>query len=757
MTLTFVPLLPIWLITLMAVVLLALLAYGSVLLRQKSVPARWVAVLGVLRVVAVALFVLLLLRPVIHYTQSDVDKPDLLVMLDTSSTMGWDEQGERDPRLREAVETLEQSGLRDELEATFELPWFGFEDDARPLDPGRIDALEIARDAQPKDLARSIETAWNHHRLHDAGNARGASDRTRLLLISDGQHDGDDDPVELARRLGLTVYTMPPRDVTPAEPEPGVRVSQFQGTANVLLGSEARFRARLSIEGDLEPGPVELTLKKADETVVTRRVHVDPEQREAHVNLTHQPRTPGRADYELAARPVEDGPAFEPRRPQTLSVNVHARDHQVLLLEDTWRWSFRHLRRVIEDDPNFALTAFISRRPGTYMQFADVERSVALEGFPRSRGELEWFDTIVLGDVNPEHWPSDLAPAIHEMVVERGKSLIVIAGPNLPRLAQVPPLRPLLPVEPHSDRPGYVDGPVEVTPAPGARDSAIFYTPEGDDFFAVFDDLPALDQIYAPLRKRPAANLLLESSEHTNEYGNLIVMAEHTVGRGRVLYLGTDALWQWHTLPARDAQERTPYEVLWHQALRTLAPQRPRDGLAALHLHTDRTRYTVGRRAELSVELEAPAQERRRAEVEVAIELPDDRTLAAALRPHPQRPNVHVAAFEPPVEGPYTITGQAEVDGQVLAETVTRIHVDPRDALARRPNDMATLERLASATGGRVVSPDDPETWPTADDDERRSIEVERSLDLWRNAFLLLLLVGVLGFDWLVRLLRGFV
>lgn len=756
MTLMFLPILPIWAVTLVGLLLLVLLVYGSVLLRQKSIPKRWVALLGVLRVVAIALFVLLLLRPVLNYTQSTVDKPNLMVMLDTSRGMGFDAQGQPDPRLREAIEAMGASGLRGELEEAFEVPWFAFDEDARPIDASRVSNLSTEGDR--KDLARSIETAWNYQRLVASGNANSGAERNRLLLVSDGNHHGDTDPAEVARRLGLTVYTMPPRDVPEPEVEPRINVASLQGMRSVLLGSEARFRARLRFEGEVGVGPVQLALLKNGETVLTRQLNIDGQRSEQHVDLTHQPRTPGRKDYELHVQPAEGGPAFEPGRPQAVSVNVLAREYQVLMLEDSWRWDFRFLRRTFEDDPNFALTAFISRRPGTYMQFAEPYPTVRLTGFPRSRGELEWFDTIVLGDVNPTHWPPDLAPAIHEMVVERGKSLIVIAGPGLPRLARVPALRTLLPVEPNEGSPGFVDGPVDLAPAPGARDSSIFFTPEGDDFFQVFNDLPAMDQIYAPLRKRPAANLLLEAPERSNAYGNLIVMAEHTVGRGRVLYLGTDTLWKWQTIASRDAQERTPYEVFWQQTLRALSPQRPSEGMADLWLDTDRTRYDVTQAVRLTAELDAPQHDRRRAEMRVTIELPDGRELPAALRPHPEREGVRVAEFDPPEPGVYTISGSAAVDGETLAESVSRIHVEPGpDLLARRSNDMAMLERIASTTGGRVISPDDPDTWPTAEPDEQRVVQAERSFDFWRNASLLLLLVGVLGVDWLVRLLRGFV
>src|SRR5690606_17256056 len=207
---------------------------------------------------------------------------------------------------------------------------------------------------------------------------------------------------------------------------------------------------------------------------------------EQYVTLTHLPSTPGRKEYELHVRSAEGGPQFDPGLPGSLSIDVRASSYQVLMLEDSWRWDFRFLRRISEDDPNFTFTAFLSRRPGIYMQFAEPQVQVRLDGFPRTRSQLEMFDTIILGDVNPAHWPDGLAPAIRDLIVEGGKSLIVIAGPGLPRIAREPSLGPLLPVVVY-DSSGHTAGPVKIAPAAGATASPVFYTPEGARFFEVFN------------------------------------------------------------------------------------------------------------------------------------------------------------------------------------------------------------------------------------------------------------------------------
>src|SRR5262249_16012376 len=209
---------------------------------------------------------------------------------------------------------------------------------------------------------------------------------------------------------------------------------------------------------------------------------------------------------------------------------------------------------------------------------------------PQGRAELEGFDTIILGDVDPKRWPRGLAGTLADLVTEEGKSLIVIAGPNVGRLAELRELHALLPVELTRDSGSPQDGPIDVQVSGDGQESPFFFKAGGADV-----KLPPLDQIYAPLRKRPGAAILLEAAKKGNAYGNLIIAAEQTVGRGRVLYLGTDTLWKWQTLSLAADAGVTPYRTFWQQTMRAMTPARPAFSGVQLWVQADRSRYEAGR------------------------------------------------------------------------------------------------------------------------------------------------------------------
>src|SRR5207247_2794605 len=112
---------------------------------------------------------------------------------------------------------------------------------------------------------------------------------------------------------------------------------------------------------------------------------------EERVRLAHRPGELGPKHYEFRG---DDSPAFP------LSVQVVDGKHEVLVLEDTWRWEFKFLRRVLEEDPSFRFTAILSRGGGAFMQFAAPDRRRQLCGVTEDRGQVAVFVMELVGVVN---------------------------------------------------------------------------------------------------------------------------------------------------------------------------------------------------------------------------------------------------------------------------------------------------------------------------------------------------------------------
>src|SRR6185295_3414667 len=227
-----------------------------------------------------------------------------------------------------------------------------------------------------------------------------------------------------------------------------IAIGEVQSARRVLLGSETHFRVVLRSPAPLTANrQLTLRLTEDGEEIWHEDLDFPAGKTEHRIAVAQRPGEVGTRHYQfqLAARGQAVSTAAGSSYP--LSVEVIDNKNEVLILEDSWRWDFKYLRRVLEDDPSFRFTALVARGGGAFVQFGDPQRRNRLGGFPQSRAEIAGFDTFILGNVDPRHWPRGLAPAIAELVTEEGKSLVVIAGPNLAQFGEVPELNTLLPVE----------------------------------------------------------------------------------------------------------------------------------------------------------------------------------------------------------------------------------------------------------------------------------------------------------------------
>jgi hypothetical protein len=744
------PLLPVWLALALATALLAVATYGSWLLRRKNVPRRWMLLLAALRVGMVALFLLILLRPVLSFPRRTALVPDLLVLVDTSQSMSQASAAGEGTRLDEVRRALQDSPALRRAAESHELRWFTFDRRAYPLETADWEQAQPSGDATL--LAESLKSACEQVRLANAAaGVQGAP--ARALVVSDGQDQSAADAAAVARELGLSIDVLSPSAADGAAAVP-VALVDVQAAPRVLLGSETALQATLRASAAADD--CELVVEEDGRPIERRPVGPLAAGEEARVTITHRPEEAGLKRYVLR---LVRGDA-ELGRPRAVNVQVADARHDVLLLEETWRWEFKHLRRLLEDDPSFSLTALLSRGGAATVQFGEPDRGVELGGFPRSPGELGGFDTLILGNVDPHAWPRGLTRHLYDAVVDEGKSLVVIAGPRLGEWTDQVDLTRLLPVDLSRESGLPLAGPIELRVTPEGKVLGWFaLEPEADAaaLAAAPLRLPPLDQVYPVLRKRPAATVLLETAGHTNDQGPLIVMAEQTVGRGRVLFIAADTLWRWQTLGPRSESGATLYAAYWQHALRALAPVEPTSSATRLWLRPERTAYRAGERVRLSAEWDSDAQQS--AAVSAIVVLPDGRRLPLDLAAAQGDPGRLGAEFDVAAPGSYKIEAVARAeDARVVAEIATTIEVAPRAAEGdAAPVNAEALARLAAATGGRVIDPAAADGWLPAAPPAQEFVVRQQPFDAWRNFTLLGVLCVLLAGDWSLRLFRGYV
>ena len=300
-SLNFLPLLPLWSIGMIAAVLVLLLLLGSLMLSRKRVPSRSIRYLALLRLLAIGLLVACLFRPVLTYTSQDQRRPDLLMLVDTSQSMSVGEKAEGGNRLKRAMETMRKTGLEGHLASNYDVRWYGFDRDARPMDMAALAKGEAPGDGT--DFSTSLQTAFRYHQLVAATDDSGTEAAPpEVVIVSDGNDRGSNDPGEAARRLGLRVHTFAPQEAAHTSTAPTCVIAGVQSPRKVLIGSECRFRVTLrqSNAGEL---PVVVELSEDGGEVARQEVVFGKTETERQINIAYRPSSVGSKQCQLVVNP----------------------------------------------------------------------------------------------------------------------------------------------------------------------------------------------------------------------------------------------------------------------------------------------------------------------------------------------------------------------------------------------------------------------------------------------------------------------
>ena len=299
--------------------------------------------------------------------------------------------------------------------------------------------------------------------------------------------------------------------------------------------------------------------------------------------------------------PVLDGEALQENNRRSFHARFLEDRIRTLLVDEFPRWESRYVRMMLTRDRRVELdTVFIAshedgkmpREPGAW---------------PADRETLFGYQTVLLGDVNPDHFSEQELEDLRDFVLERGGSLVVLAGPHhMPARYVATPLADVFPFL-WSDSPANA---LDAAGTPEAEESAddtrlrIARDGRHDSLPRIGGDaetneqlwrrLPGVNWVAPGVRVAPAADSLAE----TDDADSRPVMIRGYAGAGRVLFLGADSFWRW-----RDRSRWRYHHRFWGQIMLWSAIGRTAGSDRHVKMSTDRPRYAPDETVMIQVRL----------------------------------------------------------------------------------------------------------------------------------------------------------
>lgn len=554
-----------------------------------------------------------------------------------------------------------------------------------------------------------------------------------VILFSDGRQVGAETSIA-SSLLGSSapIYTICPAPLGREGAVHDLSIERVTMPQSMFIGETLNVTVELSwtaLKGKLP----ELTLEVAGERQ-TRAIKDKNGQGTAEFSV--QVNEPGPQKVSIRVAPFE-GEISTENNTVTRWVKVLSEKFDVLLVGGSASWDYRYLRNAL------------SRTQWITSQSALLDRDDARLGL--SPDQILTQDVIILCDAPAKALSSAQWEAVRKMVVQRGGSVIMMAGQShLPREYTGEFFSEFLPYRRPTGRgtaPVWRTWPGEepeyrVVPAPNAPVGDLLSL---DDNAQISADrwiaLPPMFRYLAlPELKEFAQPLLAERGSGT------AVLTRQRLGRGKIFFLGVDETWRWRNKVGERDQDR-----FFRQLVRAAADEPYAASNSFLALDADRITIEPGEAVQVRARLIDPSSEPadwQGMEVEVVHEDAVVKT---------QRLTSSGAADSGRYEG--SVGGLAEgeyrlrVRGPEGSELDYPLHVEKsyEAEMSNLSPDEMLLKRLASSSGGQFRTLEQfkelPQRLTTLREREPRTAEFR----LWSSWYLYAFVLGCLGAEWALR------
>lgn len=639
-------------------------------------------------------------------------------------------------------------------------------------DQTQLDSLiesvsQVAADGSATDLVRAISDT-----IEEAEGRRLAA----IVLLSDGRHTQVSALTDALQRAADRKIPIYPVRIGAPDPRFDVEVGPLRADETAFAHDILAIEAQVSLRGSGVSAPLTLRLidEDASRVVATEEMPPPPDDTPMRVELRIKPARTGRISYRVEIEPLPRE-LFADNNADRVIVNVLNERVNVLYVEGAPRYEYRYLKNALVREPTVEVSVLLLEADEQFVQ----EGTDPIRRFPDDPSELDRYDIVIMGDIDPGGgW---LSTAQMEMLVDfvgqRGGGFALIAGERYaPRHFADTPLEKLIPVRIDPTFLGRYEADLVNGFAPrlteAGKASRLFrFSPDRDESLRMFDQLPRLYWIAQTLGPKPGATVLADHPDLATAFGPMPLIVAGRYGAGKLLIQATDDTWRWrrHTGEAL-------HDAYWVHVVRELTAvgRLARDRRYAVR--TDRKTYSFGSTVHVEVEVFDPELLGRQLdEFEVAFSAltVDEQTSwersgassgaidrVGSVRVHriSEQSPVYEGSFVPGRPGRFVVnvTDIPSRLGEEKPHALLRVAYP--DLEFRRPEaDHETLKRIALATGGALVEPDQAEEVLLSIQDRSARIPDDIVEPLWDAPLILALFGLMITMEWLLRKAFGLV
>ena len=758
-----------------AIVLLSIYLYR----RPWGMPFWLRAFLATSRLLVLVLVVATLLEPTAVVIESHTQVRSLPVLLDVSESMSMKDQRKRSEDIASAAVALGMVSLEDDTEAdrtvmqldtkqrqaiasssrldlgksvltqsgrkifeslgeSLDVSYHAFGQSLRLISDNEVMITEDLMGLEAKEPGTSITASL------EAVASSGGIPPAGIVLLSDGIDNAKSQRSEVVLQnlgvRGIPVYTVPigltdPDDVS-------IRNIVMQEVA--YSGDKVPVLVQIQSKG-YERRTARLAVLLNDRRVSSRIIRFDGGLQFEEVDFRVDVYEKGAAQIDVIIEPFDDEISTVNNR-VSRSVRIVNEKVNVLYIEGNARWEYRYLRAILKRDPRINAT-FIASNVGPEVARNSPEH---IERFPDDREDAFQYDLVILGDVDASFFTDDELRLLEELIRDRGASLLMLCGPMYsPGSYTGTPVQAMLPVRFDTEA-GWKKIAESVYPVLTREGrSSLVMTLENEVELndRIWSRMAPMDQLPPLLSAKPGATVLAVLSDSTARDQSYPLVAWQRYGTGKCMSIASDRLWRLRYRTGDKYHWR-----VWSQCIQFMTLSRLMGEHKRIRLETDRSVYAVDGQCRLYAHVLDDSFDPVVQPVFEVYVLSIDGGQAkqlVSLRPDKSQPGLYEGYFAPPDPGRYRL--EANENDQRVSSTTEFQVADVRQELIDTDMSLAHLQRIANLTGGASLGIRELSKLSSLVNDRLITTKVRSERPLWDNSLVVLLLVALLGAEWILR------
>lgn len=678
---------------------------------------KWL--LSILRILALSSIFLVVASSIFSFTFRQDLTPTLAVLVDNSASMNFTDQG---GSRKKVLESILASDILKRFPSNVNLAYYHFSDTLTKSSPS--DKLDW--EGKSTSLGNALAYLKNETKEKNVVGA---------LILSDGGDNFGPDPIKVSSELDFPVYTAGigsqifPQDVAIEEIIYDEIVYKDNPiTMEVSVTSYGFANKKIPVE-----------IREGKNLLARQEIQLSGSGQKQKLALSLTPQEEGLHKYNLTL-PHLSGELSYKNNQRGFSLKVLKNRVKVLAFTNNLSWEFTFLKRFLESQKNLDCS---------FVVYGTNQKPLIKE-FPRTEKELEKYDLLISVNSTADFFRGK-EERFNAWVLNNGKPILMLLGPEAPALARLNPNLKFVPVTLASAKTGLANFQLQLTPEGKFNSITNLATSESENL-KIWSGLPPFLGIAQVESVHSDAKVLAAYSILTGEEELPGVVVKNFPSGGKIMVTLAYPFWRWDFLQWGIGNSNQRYQTFWGNAVRWLTAPEEKE---KFFVKTDKLIYQSGEKVNFQAQIyDESFQKISGAEIQVktALRLGNKNEPASDLILIEDEPGNYKGELKAAQPGRYFYKASIKKDGNPLGSPKGEFVVD-EFSLEDQSLTMnkKLLTQIAEVSGGKYYNPKELESFSQDLKLEKKILEKKKTIQLWNHPLLLIFFILFISLEWFIR------